>query len=238
MFAMRYDSAMEWDRQGLRRWVPAGLIWLGIALLNALGTVTSMREQGRHHHWTTLFFTVMLSWLPWAAATPLIVRMGRRYPPLRLRTAPGWVSHAALIAGMTVVTSAWTALLDVTLNPMLPDSQARPFRAAFADESGEQRSGGAAALYLCAHHQRGPRFACAAGTAADRNGAAQRATLEGSARSAPEADRAALSLQHVERHYRAGARESQRRRRQHDCRTERLAAAHAGPVGCAAGPAG
>jgi hypothetical protein len=38
---------MEWDRQGLRRWVPAGLIWLGIALLDALGTVTSMREQGR-----------------------------------------------------------------------------------------------------------------------------------------------------------------------------------------------
>ena len=68
---------MEWDRQGLRRWVPAGLIWLGIALLDALGTVTSMREQGRHHQWTTLFFTVILTWLPWAVATPLIVRMGR-----------------------------------------------------------------------------------------------------------------------------------------------------------------
>ena len=124
---MRYDSAVEWDRQGLRRWVPAGLIWLGIALLDALGTVTSMREQGRHHQWTTLFFTVILTWLPWAVATPLIVRMGRQYPPLRLRTAPGWVGHAALIAGMTLVTSAWTALLDVTLNPMLPDSEAGPF---------------------------------------------------------------------------------------------------------------
>src|SRR5215467_2395555 len=127
MFAMRYDSAMEWDRQRLRRWMPAGLIWLGIALLDALGTVTSMHEQGRHYQWTTLFFTVMLTWLPWAAATPLIVRMGRRYPPLRLRTAPAWVRHAALIAGMTVVTSVWTALLHVTLNPMLPDSQAGPF---------------------------------------------------------------------------------------------------------------
>src|SRR5215813_7890982 len=219
MFAMRYDSAMEWDRQGLRRWVPAGLIWLGIALLDALGIVTSMREQGRHHQWTTLFFTVMFTWLPWAVATPLIVRMGRRYQPLRLRTASGWVGNAALIAGMTVVRGG-------------------AVRAAFSDESGEQRSGGAAALYLCAHHQHGPRFACAAGTAADRNGAAQRATLEGAARSAPETDRAALSFQHVERHCRAGARESQRRRGEHDCRTERLAAAHAGTVGCAAGPAG
>ena len=27
---------MEWDRRGLRRWVPAGLIWLGIALFDAL----------------------------------------------------------------------------------------------------------------------------------------------------------------------------------------------------------
>src|SRR4029077_7787277 len=54
MFAMRYDSAMEWDRHGLRRWVAAGLIWLGIALLDALGAVTSLREQGRHYQWTTL----------------------------------------------------------------------------------------------------------------------------------------------------------------------------------------
>src|SRR5215510_3225922 len=97
MFAMRYDSAMEWDRQGI------------------------------HYQWTALFFTVMLTWLPWVLATPVIVRMGRRYPPLRLRTSSGWVRHAALIAGMTVVTSAWTALLDVTLNPMLPDSEAGPF---------------------------------------------------------------------------------------------------------------
>jgi two-component system, LytTR family, sensor kinase len=124
---MRYDYAVERDRQGLRHWAPAGLIWLGISLLDALGTVSSLREQGRHHQWTTLFFTVMLTWLPWAAATPLIVRMGRRYPPLRSRTAPGWVAHAALIAGMTVVASAWTAVLYVALNPMLPDSETGPF---------------------------------------------------------------------------------------------------------------
>src|SRR5579864_9181097 len=64
-------------------------------------------------------------------------------------------------------------------------------RAAFSDETGEQRSGGAVALCLRARHQHGPRFASAAGTAADRNRAAQRATLEGAARSAPETDRAA-----------------------------------------------
>jgi len=124
---MRYDSAMEWDRQRLRRWVPAGLIWLGIALLDALGTVTIVREQGKHYQWTTLFLAVMLTWLPWAVATPLIVRMGRRYPPLKLRTAAGWVAHGVLIAGVTVVTSAWTALLSVTLNPMLPDYGAASF---------------------------------------------------------------------------------------------------------------
>jgi len=118
---------VEWDRQELRRWGPAGLTWLGLALLDALETLAGMREQGRHPQWTTLFFTVMLTWLPWAVVTPLIVRMGRLYPPLRLRMVSGWVRHAALIAGMTVVTSAWTALLNVTLNPMLPDSEAGPF---------------------------------------------------------------------------------------------------------------
>jgi LytS/YehU family sensor histidine kinase len=92
-----------------------------------LGTVTSVREQGRHCQWTTLFFTAMLTWLPWALTTPWIVGMGRRYPPLSLRTAPGWVGHGVFIAGMTVVTSAWTAALHVTLNPMLPDAEAGPF---------------------------------------------------------------------------------------------------------------
>jgi len=148
----------------------------------------------------------MLTWLPWAVATPLIVRMGRRYPPLKLRTAAGWVGHGVLIAGMTVVTSAWTALLGVTLNPMLPDSEAASFGRLFRMKV-ESNVLEALLLYtFVLTISTVLDSQCAAGRAADRNGAAQRATLEGAVRSAPETDRAALSFQHVERHRRAGAR--------------------------------
>lgn len=117
--------------KGAHGWALAALIWLGIALFDGLETVTSMREQGMHHQWTALFIAVVLTWLPWALATPLIVRMGRKYPPLKLRATAGWVKHGAVVAGMTLITSAWTALVDVTLNPMVPDYESGPFGRVF-----------------------------------------------------------------------------------------------------------
>jgi two-component system LytT family sensor kinase len=113
--------------KGTYGWVLAALIWLGFALFDAIETVTSMRDQGMHHRWTALFFTVLLGWLPWVLATPVIVRLGKAYPLAKLRAASGWLMHGAAIAAMTIISSAWTALLGVTLDPMLPDYATGPF---------------------------------------------------------------------------------------------------------------
>ena len=57
-------------------------IWFGFALFDATQTVFVMHAEGMHHAWVRLFATTMLAWLPWALATPLVVRLGRRYPPV------------------------------------------------------------------------------------------------------------------------------------------------------------
>ena len=53
------------------RWFWIAAIWSGIALFDATQTVFVMRAEGMHHAWAQLFVTLLLSWLPWALATPL-----------------------------------------------------------------------------------------------------------------------------------------------------------------------
>ena len=62
------------------RWIWIASIWLGFGLVDAMQTVFVMRSEGMHHAWGKLFLTSLLSWLPWALATPLIMRLGERYP--------------------------------------------------------------------------------------------------------------------------------------------------------------
>jgi hypothetical protein len=72
------------------RWFWIAAIWSGIALFDATQTVFVMRAEGMHHAWAQLFVTLLLSWLPWALATPLVLRLGRQYPPARWRRFSTW----------------------------------------------------------------------------------------------------------------------------------------------------
>jgi hypothetical protein len=76
-----------------------------------------MRAEGMHHAWSRLFLYVVLSYLPWALATPLVLRLGRRYPPTQLRLWPGWMAHAATCLTIGVVSSAWATWWEEMLNP-------------------------------------------------------------------------------------------------------------------------
>jgi hypothetical protein len=69
------------------------LFWLGIGLFDATQTVFAMRAEGMHHNWTALFATSLLSWIPWAIATPLVLRLQRRHPASQWKEASFWLRH-------------------------------------------------------------------------------------------------------------------------------------------------
>src|SRR5438105_4820818 len=62
------------------RWLWILLVWGGMGLFDAVQTVVVMRAVGMHHDWVALFFKLLLGWLPWALATPAIMRVGARHP--------------------------------------------------------------------------------------------------------------------------------------------------------------
>lgn len=90
---------------------------MGVALIDASQTVLPMRALGIHHGWISPATESTLIWLPWALATPLIIQIGRRYPPTRATPALGWVAHLAAIIVVGLIYEAWYAWLEILLNP-------------------------------------------------------------------------------------------------------------------------
>src|ERR1700677_5278118 len=62
-------------------WLWIVLAWLGLGLANATQIVLGMRAEGMKYDWAAIYLTCLFSWAVWALATPLIVRLGRRFPP-------------------------------------------------------------------------------------------------------------------------------------------------------------
>ncbi len=109
------------------QWLLIAAIWFGIGLFDATQTVFSMRAAGMHHAWVYLFITLLLSWLPWALATPMVLKVGRNYPLVQLRPFSAWPRHFAACAMIGLVQSAWTACLEKLLNPWAHPSGLPPF---------------------------------------------------------------------------------------------------------------
>lgn len=104
-------------RSGPPRWFWIASIWGGIGLFDATQTVLTMRSMGMHHYWTRLFLTLWLSWLPWLFATPLVFRLGRRYPPSQWKRTSTWAIHLCACASIGLVYAAWVAMWESWLNP-------------------------------------------------------------------------------------------------------------------------
>jgi hypothetical protein len=99
------------------QWLWIAAVWSSVGLFDATQNVFVMRAEGMHHFWGRLFVTLLISWLPWALATPLVLRLGRRYPPTQLKPLSIWIRHIAACVFIGFVFSAWTAALEVLLNP-------------------------------------------------------------------------------------------------------------------------
>jgi sensor histidine kinase YesM len=86
-----------------------------------------MRAEGMHHAWARLFVTMLLAWLPWPLATPLVLKLGRRYPAARWRRASTWALHFAACATIGLFSSGLTAGLETMLNPWARSETPEPF---------------------------------------------------------------------------------------------------------------
>jgi two-component system LytT family sensor kinase len=98
-------------------WVWIAFLWLAFALVNATQIVVGMRAVGMQHAWSRLFFSVLVSWLVWALATPLVIRLGQRFPPTRWRPLSTWLIHLVACVAIGAVYSAWAALLQLSWQP-------------------------------------------------------------------------------------------------------------------------
>ena len=101
------------------RWIGMASIWFSFGLIDALETVFVMRSEGMHHAWLILFAAVMFSWLPWVVATPLILRLSRRFPVVKPISTLTWLVHVSACAATGIVSSAWTSCLYFLFNPYL-----------------------------------------------------------------------------------------------------------------------
>ncbi len=104
-------------RSQVHRWVWIASIWSGFGLIDAMQTVFVMRAEGMHHAWVRLFATQMLSVLPWALATGFVMRLGRRFPPVKVKPLAAWCVHLAACAAIGLLFAAWTMWLDASFNP-------------------------------------------------------------------------------------------------------------------------
>ncbi len=115
------------DVRSAHRWIWIAAIWLGFGLIDATQTVFSMRAEGMHHAWGRLFFTSVVAWVPWALATTIVVWLGRRFPPVKVRPLSTWVVHLAACLTIGLAFAAWNAGLEVMLNPYAEKSPMLPF---------------------------------------------------------------------------------------------------------------
>ena len=100
---------------------------MGVALIDASQTVLPMRALGVHHGWIGPAATSTLIWLPWALVTPLVIRIGRRYPPTRTTSALGWMAHLGAIIMIGLTYAGWYAMLEILLNPWSQTPLPGPF---------------------------------------------------------------------------------------------------------------
>lgn len=99
------------------RWVWIAAIWCVAGLFDASQTVMIAHVEGRHHPWLPLFAIELVSWLPWALATPLVVALARRRPIVRDLSLRNLAVHLAAFAAISAVAEGWSAWLQVLFDP-------------------------------------------------------------------------------------------------------------------------
>jgi two-component system, LytTR family, sensor kinase len=114
-----------------RLWIAS--IWLVIAVFNATQTVFVMHAEGMRHAWVALYFTQLLSWIPWFAATPLVRYLGHRYP-IRLKDLTRVLVHFSACMAINLIAAAWHSGFEELLNPWARVLRPEPFLPLWLDQ--------------------------------------------------------------------------------------------------------
>jgi two-component system LytT family sensor kinase len=132
------------------RWHWIIAIWSGVGLFDATQNVVVMRAEGMQHAWANLFMLLSLSWLPWMLATPMVFRLGARYP-LSLRrssSARAVAVHGATWLVLSALSALWMSGLESLLNPWNPTAPPPSVWPLFLDKAHQQLLS-ALILYYC-----------------------------------------------------------------------------------------
>lgn len=116
------------------QWSWAAAICGGLGVFEATQTVLAMRAAGMHHAWVALFFTVVLWWVPWAFAAPLVLRLTQEYPLFQRTSVGAWARHALAWSAILVGGAFWDAVTQNWLNPYAPDTQSPGMLALWKDK--------------------------------------------------------------------------------------------------------
>jgi two-component system, LytTR family, sensor kinase len=115
---LAYSYAMAETSRGARstrwRWIAA--IWVAGLLFDASETVLFMHAVGRRQ-WLLIFVTQLVSWLPWALATPLIIHLARGLTWTRSTFAKSAGVHLAAFITISLVAETWFAAIQMLFNP-------------------------------------------------------------------------------------------------------------------------
>jgi two-component system LytT family sensor kinase len=101
----------------LTGWVWIAAIWCGAALFDASQILLTMHLVGVGKAWFRPFLIVFISWLPWALATPFVIKLARRWPFVRGAILKAMSLHLAAFAAISVTAEGWSALLQVIFDP-------------------------------------------------------------------------------------------------------------------------
>lgn len=107
-------------------WFWIASLWAGLAILDAMQNVFTMRLEGMHHAWGKLFIVLTFEWLPWVLVTPSVISLARRYPPA-WKSPLTWLLHFGVPVAIDVAASAWASALEGLIQPWLPDYHSRAF---------------------------------------------------------------------------------------------------------------
>jgi two-component system LytT family sensor kinase len=102
-------------------------VWGVLGFMEAIQTLVTHYAQGMHHAWLTLLFTTTVAWAPWAAATPLIIYLARRFRPVSVFPLTTWVVHLGMVVALTVASAAWQTSLEHLFHPWAPQEPKQTF---------------------------------------------------------------------------------------------------------------